>query len=492
MAAVFARGLGMIGRRYAPQLMRRMASSYVRNPAIWQRGYAGARQVMKYGPMLAAASNAAKAYAGGGKGSPPAYTSPKKRPRAGSSYSNGGGPAGGGRKLRKGKANKGFTGKYGGKFGKPSKVNINKQSLSRYSATGVTSCVETTGTVADPNCVYLYSHVHIPERLIAQVGDAVARKICEKAFKRNYTDLNDIILGGDFSPTLGNIMVVINLIDEANFAHSTSAVAIGAATTIQDVADAITTVFENYSAGYGLTSTSNAIRPNLITVYKQLSSNTDSIALYTMNLQDEFLDIMCMQEIKLQNRSLNASGGSSTDVVDSNPLQGCIYQFSGIPKSRDVAGYSNTTAFERGSIFGSIYVENGMNLVRAAEIPTSLNYKEPIYAKLFNNCTGVTKARLEPGQIKKIGSSYQKNIGLLKFLEKFAYKRTTNTVESKVISTIGGGVLIAFEDVINVNADSDISITYEVEHRTGVSCYTRKKKVMLPHFYSNTYDNIPD
>jgi len=316
MAAVFARGLGMVGRRYAPQLMRRLAGSYMRNPAVWQRAYGGARQVAKYAPFLGAASNAAKKLSGY-KGSPPGYTSPKKRSRSESTY--GGIPNGKRRTMgARVRPKRGFRGKFAGKFPKPSKVNINRQSLTKFSASGVTSCVETTGTVADPDCVYLYSHVHIPERLMGEVANAIARKICEKAFKRNYTNIDDVILGADYSPTLGNILVVVNLINQDTFALTTSASPIDATTTISTLGLALLPVFENYSAGYGLSNAGNGITGNT-QAQGNIGYGAGTLLGGTNGTNGVLTSLGNLyQGSSLQNYLSNLFSGSNTSVADGN------------------------------------------------------------------------------------------------------------------------------------------------------------------------------
>lgn len=388
------------------------------------------------------------------------------------------------------KAPRGHMGRYQGKLKKP-KGSTRKQSMIKYSSRGAVTVQETTGTVADPDSVYLYAHVLPPEHVMLAICKSIARKCAENAFKVKYTSLDNLVLQGNYSPTLGEYYQVVSYVNQVTGGITTVVQIITAVSTINTVAADLTTALYAYSAGFGLNNTSNAVEPFTITVYKRLSSNTDSLMLYTMNLRDEVMDLVSSLELKVQNRSLSAAGSSGTDVVDSNPLQGFHYHFTGIPKSRDQVGLQSgsTTATIRAAKFGSIQALDGINLIRGAELPQG--YKEPVFSKTFYNCKGISKIRLEPGAIKRANMIYKKKMNVMQFIQKFQYLRDDNTATARVVRTVGGGILLAFEDVINVNSTSNISVTYEKEHRVGCTLSTRKKGCIVPDFIQNTYNNVP-
>lgn len=384
-----------------------------------------------------------------------------------------------------------FTGKYGGKFGKAKAKNKAKQSFAKFTGSGYVVRRETLGTIQDPDCCYLYAHDFPPDEMIGTIAKAIGRKVCEKTFKVKYTSIDSLVLGGNYSPTLGAYICMITDVDHVTGSVTTTPINIAEASTVKDVCDAIETRFKLYSAGYGNENASNTIEPFTISVYKQFSGNVESLLLYTMNLYDEIVEIRAQAEMKMQNRSSSSTGSASTDVVDSNPVQGYVFAFSGIPKTRDVIrGQSGSTAAAgRAYRFGSITARQGINLVRAAQLPNE--YKEPVVSKSFYNCTGVQRIRLEPGQIKYYRSSYKNKLNVVKLLQKIQLLRNEPGNEARVTRAVGGGSMFAFEDVINVNGSNNISITYELEHTVAAVSYTRKKGAIMPFFVTDIQNNVP-
>jgi len=381
--------------------------------------------------------------------------------------------------------------KFAGKFPKGKKKNLKSQSMAKFARRGTIRINETVGSVADPDSVYLYAHAVVPEDVIEVICEATVRKLLEKCFKTQYMSLSNYVLQGDSSPTLGNYLLVLTYYDAALGTNGTQASAITANSTVKNIADDLIPFLREYSSGNGTVSAINAREPFFISVYKQLSSNTESILMGTMNLHNEYIELSSTMELKVQNRSLSATGGADTEVVDSNPIQGYIYEFSSIPKSRDplnIGSQPNPTT-ARSYQFNSIRAIDGMNLIRGSELPEG--YKEPITARTFANCKGVSKIRLEPGSIKNCYRKYSKTVNFVKFLHDYNFQMDNGGSNRRVIKTLGGGVLLAFEDVINVNASSNIKVTYEAERKMGCVLKTRGHTDMVPFFEQFTYDNVP-
>jgi len=102
-------------------------------------------------------------------------------------------------------------------------------------------------------------------------------------------------------------------------------------------------------------------------------------------------------ELKVQNRSLSATGSSSTDTVNNNPLQGKIYDFSTQPR----------TAIEYMRPIMIFDASTGILLSRAAQFNDIANMKEPPSGRIFNNTKKTDKIVLQAGEIKK-GNLYYK------------------------------------------------------------------------------------
>jgi len=395
------------------------------------------------------------------------------------------------KKKRKFKSIKrGAYGKFAGGLPKGKRRNLKSQSMSKYARKGSTIIRETVGTVSDPDSVYLYAHTVVPEDVLNVVTEAIVRKILESAFKTKYTNMGNNILQGDYSPSVGQHLLALTYYNAVTGSQDVQAVAITNATTLKDVTTVVAGYFHDYSSGYGDNSALNPREPFMLSIYKQLISNTESIMLASLNLHNEYIDLSSTLELKVQNRSLSASGGQDTDVIDSNPIQGYIYEFSSIPKSRDAlqvtAGLGGSA---RAYQFNSIRAADGMNLIRGAQLPAG--YREPITARTFTNCKGVSRIRLEPGHIKNLYRKFKKTTNFVKFLQDFNYQIDVGTTLARTIKMFGSGVMLGFEDVINVNAAANISVTYEAERKLGCVCKTRGHTDIVPYFIQSDYDNVP-
>jgi len=379
--------------------------------------------------------------------------------------------------------------KFAGKFPKGRKKNVNKQSMAKFARSGVIKIRETVGTVTDADCVYLYSHSIVPIDIIEMIGAATMRKLLERAFKTKYTSMDNFCLMGNYNATPGLYNVVFTWYDAVTGAENSNVITVNGTKTVQDVSEELTSILLNYSSGNGFANAANPREPFLLSVYKQINLAADSILLATMNLHNEYIEMQCTLEMKVQNRSVSASGSKDTDQVDSNPVQGYIYEFSSIPKSRDPVNVTggNIASSPRAYDFASIRFNDGMNLVRGGDMPSG--YREPITARNFTNCKGVSKVRLEPGCIKNLYRSYRKNINFVKFLQDLNLQVDQATGNARVIKTLGGGVMLSFEDVINVNSSAIITLTYEAERKSGVILKTRGHTDITPIFQQSVFNN---
>lgn len=378
-------------------------------------------------------------------------------------------------------------GKFAGKFRKAKKGKFQLQP--KNSNKGFTYVRETVGTVSDPNCCYIYSHVFCPSDIVFAVSCGIARKICEASFDCKYAQITDLVLGGNASPISGNYLLSETHTIGYLQSVGSSAFAINNSTTVANVGSWIRSVLDYYTRENRAADADNLRVLEYFTLYKQLSANTDSLVVYTMNVSDEIVIIDGKVEVKVQNRSLSASGGSGTDVVDSNPVQGFVYDFTSVPKLRAALSKSTTTVFAEPSysLFQDIRYNDGMNLIRGAQLSIVGNGREPINGRTFYNCTSQGRIRLEPGAIKKCSKGFQIKMRLTKFLNNFG---NAISPTDRISDTMKGGLLLSFEDVINVNAAANITMTYEVEHMVTSMMKTVKNTPMISGFAAGTYDNL--
>ena len=185
-----------------------------------------------------------------------------------------------------------------------------------------------------------------------------------------------------------------------------------------------------------------------------------------LNLKNEVVHMFSVSEMKIQNRSLAASGSESTEAVSNNPLVGRLYDFKGgVPRSRTM----DCAPLEYIGVSGVV-------LARAAQFDANLGgvtYKEPPLPKLFSNCVGASMIRLDPGSVKQDKMVVKYNKPLLTFLKKMGDPISYAT-NNNYKWLIGKCRLFALEDVINVNATAKIEIAYEVNREYGCFLTTMK------------------
>ena len=138
----------------------------------------------------------------------------------------------------------------------------------------------------------------------------MVRKILEISFKKKYVSLEDLVLGGDGSPTSGNYLIVLQGYDMEAGTTFDDAQAINGLSTVASVAAAYVNTLSEISGGFGNNDGRNARELNYISVYKQLSLNTESIMIASLNLMNETVRLNSLCEFKFQNRSPASERGS--------------------------------------------------------------------------------------------------------------------------------------------------------------------------------------
>jgi len=367
-------------------------------------------------------------------------------------------------------------GSFGGKFN----TKKEKNQFVTHSNKGTYHVAEVHGTVSDPDCVYL-SHCAIDSyAVIIHATSALMRKLFEKAGV-NVTNVEDIL--GHVSIADGaNWKIELTQIDELTGVESVRVSHITiAASTLATVTNAFFPAFQDFSAGQGVVSggLGNRLRLYRLILYTQDFNTTYSPTFFTsLNLEDEVICVLGKSAIKLQNRTLAADGSSSKEDISNNPLMGRMYEFPNYPKGRDRLLYG----------LNSILANEGINLVRSAQIP-SLSYKEPPLPNHFANCKKSSLIKLEPGEIKYATVSYEKHMHLLTFLSKIKMQMTDGT--ARFLEAPFPCQLFSLEDMINVNTTQNISIAYEVNKELGIYFKTQKSRRAVTTFQQASISNNP-
>lgn len=379
-------------------------------------------------------------------------------------------------------------GRYVGRFKKPRKVRKNM-----YLAKGFQHTIEVNGQVSDPDCVYVGHSTFSPVLIIEVIAQALLRKLLTKA-GWNCTSITQNI-PGYLANTSDCWLFRITRINKdtgvsTSFDYSTPA---ATDVNIQQICGNSSTgtaplwpdflnILKEFAGGSGGTSTSNMNVPYKLMLYRQ-EANVGIFHQFQceLNLANEKVHLMSSSNLKVQNRTVSADGSGSIDSVSNNPIQGYLYHFkNGAPYTR----------IEDAFLLEKMISVTGAITVRAAEMTGSATgLTEPPSGKIFSNCSGQSRIRLDPGNIKHDRINHKVNgKPLLQFLTAFGYGQGTTGNFKKLF---GKSALIAFEDVINVNVSYNITIAYEVNRLYGCYLTTSKASPALGARYQMTQNSVP-
>lgn len=392
------------------------------------------------------------------------------------------------KRIRKTKVRKalnfigGGPGVYQGKFGRGGTTRNKFDTYTRY---GFVTKTETNGVVADPDCCYITHTTIAPDDVITTLCLSIVRKLFYDGVKWDYQKETDVF------PNLVPYRLFLeqrNVMDGASaliiFNGNTPSELVGSTEVSGNFAYQLAE-FSQYSPGPNTTQTANGLQlykiglqENIGTVATPKWINRAELDLTTLKVH-----ALVKTSIKIQNRSKSATGSSSTDEVNTNPLTGYKYNcFGPAPRMRYYAGDS-----WRLQSFNTI---TGVNLTRGSEVENDL--REPPMAKQVVNCNKSAKIMLQPGEMKSDGLTYTKTMLLNQFLKKL-FRRSGNGVgtNSEVTYGIGNSLMFAFEDAINVNSTENISLAFELERTTGVYVSPGKRQMTMTKFRKYTQDNVP-
>jgi len=377
------------------------------------------------------------------------------------------------------------SGKYAGKFKK------GRKSVNQYLSSGFKITTEITGSVSDPDCVYLGHSTFSGYQALSLAQACLVRKLLLKA---GYS-INAMTekLGEPFrfelltkNDTDGVITAYTyeNLITETIF------------DIVGDLATGTTGSFGNLfnvTLGYVVGNTSNDLS---VTAPWQLNLyifDTGVVNTFrkvcTLPLREMFIHLKAKSELKIQNRSVSATGSESVDTVNSNPIEGRSYSFK--------------TAAPRSKIDGMHLVEavpdfTGVITTRATAMPTTGSttatdriLKEPPPASVFWNQSVTKKVRLEPGHIKSDHIQHTMKMSYIKWLDTFVIRNAAiDAVGSHKQQKLPGTcTLFAFEDTINLNSTYYITCAYECNREVECMFTQMKPRASLGQYYAITQNS---
>ena len=378
-------------------------------------------------------------------------------------------------------------GKYAGKF-KVKKNRIKK--IDTYLKYGFLNTTEINGTIDDPDCVYVGHTTYSPLAVLEQLMCSLARKLFRK-------------IGYDITHLKQRIDSFVNLVDGSGFCITlvTKDLDTGFRTRYSfplAINGSLYTIFGSNAEGVapqasGIMNflyewmsqdnqTQNNTRLDKLEVGTLIGATGSPIYVMAaqINLNTEKVHLYCKSQLKLQNRTRSATGSSSMEDINNNPLQGKLYHLgTGVPSCK----VDDVHFIER------IRLNTGVLLARGAEFTVNTGMREPPPAKLFKSVLAFKNQILQPGEIKKDIIYFEQTKDLNNFLLglRYAPKVGSNQWETRVA---GRSSIICMEDMINVNAGERITLAYEVNREVGIWTESQKVDVsggnLMQLQYSNT------
>ena len=368
-----------------------------------------------------------------------------------------------------------MPGTYQGKF-KLSAGAAFKGLRDQYQKQGCCFIIETFGAVADPDLVYIGHSSWNAAAVINAIAGALLRKLfrvgCRLDPQTTYEVLS--LSSPDASGSAGFII---------NYEWRLAA---GGETRVAVVIPAnssIDTLINYVAPGpiaislYNLIS--SQLKDNNPSILTKIRLYQENHLLYEMNLEKEVLHLAMSSHMVVQNRTKSVSGSSSTDLIDTQPLKGPVYEFTiGTPKIKAETPIRLNQMENEGII-----------LARASQFGGSdvTAYKEPPVKKLFQNCNKSAYVRLNPGALK----SMTVGADMKGYFNNVLFKLRYNTQDTQTKQCFGKSQLVCLEEELNSGSANNISVHYECQHIAGASLVTTKNGNMQPGYAASEVNNVP-
>lgn len=335
---------------------------------------------------------------------------------------------------------------------------------------------EVNGTVTDSDCVYLIHASADVQVIIAQLVREMTRKLLERAGFVIHSENEVLQANAGLSDSTGFTIRVFEQNNNNNTVGLAASTAFVAASTLNTVSAAISSAFYNFSNGATNPSSINGVELTQMCLFD--NKTTESLVA-TVDLREEHIIMYSKSALKVQNRTLSGDGTASTDNVNANPLVGYCYDFNGVPKAKPRNMYQ----------FNRILTGRGVTLIKASTI-SDASLKEPPLPRVFWNCHKSSKIRLQPGEIKEAHISHKLSMNILKLLKKIRYSVGPLPDILNFHSPFKHQML-AMEEVINVDPEESITVSYEIDRKTYIRSITKRKKgTTLGSFQQTSYNNI--
>lgn len=366
--------------------------------------------------------------------------------------------------------------RYAGKFKKGTRKGAKKGGKFTTVATN-----EVSGTVVDANCVYIVHTAADSYQVIRYMMQEMIRKVMARAGFIVHSPTEAFQSNQGLVSTVG---FTIRIYEQQNALNALADIAshtFGASETLLTLTNILIPAFINFSSGATSTSGTGNDFNGSEPIYMCLFDNkTIETLVATVDFREEKIEMYSKSLLKVQNRTLSGDGTAGTDNVNANPLTGYSYTFNGVPKAKPKTMFA----------FNRIQTNLGVALIKGSSIGTEPALREPPLPRVFWNCKKAAKLTLQPGSIKTAVCSDKIVGNILTILKRIRHQNTA-APEFEICYSPFNHQMIALEEMINVDPEESITVSYEVDRKIYIKSTTKRSPgTAMANYTQSTLNNL--
>lgn len=345
-------------------------------------------------------------------------------------------------------------GRYAGRF----KRGTRRNTQSMAAKLGCVLSNENYGSCTDADLVYIAHNTFAAGKVALAISCAILRKLFKKALNYDASAINQVIPTRSDLASGGLVSFIFrNPVDDARTVISHT---LANNDTIESVSNSFIGIITQIMNG------TTYLDLKSVTFSTYSDGGTIAHVIADINMENEVLKLNLKSVLKVQNRTLGATSGSSEDdVVDAQPLVGKVIEFRGgciKLKNNDV---QNAVHFR--------IRDTGILLLPGSNLKTG--QLEPRQKHDFSNAYKQSKFLLQPGDIKTgyIKSSHAAYFNNI--FKAFKYSKQTVSLVDYQTAAPGKVQLISFEEQLNSGSANLIKVQYEQQQYVEAYLVTGKK-----------------
>lgn len=378
----------------------------------------------------------------------------------------------------KNRVGKSASGSYRGRFKKPAKLV--KDIKAKAGKLGWQQVIEFSGTVTDPDCVYLHYNNFNKDEIFKTITGAVVRTLFREAKIDISNQEQELPLNlPNQSQFSASNAIVITFVAQDPITHAQSHVDffIPDNATLRSVIVGVYTTaghLGQFMNGYIGNSVFGS--PYMIIMYRDVSG-LGRIPMASLTFENLMLEFEMNATLTCQNSSLGsgASTDPSADRVDNQPLKGSLFHFSHADPRLKQTMSIGTGVLSNNDWVLSSGVQKGINVWGSAVMPYTID-NEPPSARIWKNIKKSSGVQLDPGIIKKTVLSNKYKNYFAELLKRFRGDVFGSLQGLEIFNNVKAcqSQILVLEERIRTPSTNQISVNWEYENRNYCIAYQKK------------------